>query len=56
MTEHNEFCEGHLTCPETGKDECSKVMNYMVYADGSQVPCTVYCFGCGKTPDIEVDG
>ena len=55
MKECNEFCEGHLICPETEMEECTKVMNYKVYSDGSQIPCTVYCFGCGKTHDIEVD-
>ena len=53
MSEHNEFCDGHVTCPTTGKEECSKVMNYLVLNDGSQVPATVFCFGCNKTHDVE---
>jgi hypothetical protein len=23
---HSQFCEGHVSCPKTGKDECGKVM------------------------------
>ena len=53
MSEHNEFCDGHVTCPTTGKEECSKVMNYLVLNDGSQIPATVFCFGCNKTHDVE---
>jgi len=50
--EHNEFCDGHVGCPNTGKEECSKVMNYLILSDGSQIPATVFCFGCNQPHDI----
>ena len=28
-------------------------MNYLVLNDGSQIPATVFCFGCNKTHDVE---
>jgi len=58
---HSEFCEGHVTCPSTGRMECGKVMNWKVLIvaldDGSEElveePATVYCFGCGQTHNVK---
>jgi hypothetical protein len=53
---HNVFCEGHVSCPKTGKEECGKVMVFKVFLmkDGSQVTAaaSVLCFGCGEIHNV----
>lgn len=44
---HSEFCEGHVTCPITHKEECGKVMIFGVSRNGSEA-AQVLCFGCGE--------
>ena len=54
--EHSEnckgFCEGKVSCPETGKEECGFVVNWNVYKDGTEEPATICCFGCNKPHDV----
>jgi hypothetical protein len=45
---HSEFCEGHVKCPKTGKEECGKVMITTVWTNGEESACQIYCFGCGE--------
>lgn len=49
---HNRFCEGHVNCPVTGKEECGKELNYACLTDGSCSCVTVFCFGCGATHSV----
>jgi hypothetical protein len=53
---HSQFCEGHVSCPKTGKDECGKVMVSKCYLlkDGSafEGAATVFCFGCGDLHNV----
>lgn len=49
---HNEFCEGHVTCPKTGKLECGKVVVTKVTPVGCEA-AMVYCFGYGGTHNVQ---
>lgn len=44
---HSQFCEGHVSCPTTHKEECGKVMIFGVHQQGT-APVQVLCFGCGE--------
>lgn len=50
----NELCEGHLICPNTGKEECTRVTIFGVTEDG-EAPIQVYCFGCGEQHRIKME-
>lgn len=54
---HSQFCEGHVSCPKTGKDECGKAMVFRCISlkDGSIVEsaASVFCFGCGEIHNVE---
>jgi hypothetical protein len=52
MKKHNEFCEGHVMCPTTGKEECGKVMVSKVYLDHEEA-AVIFCFGCGETHNVK---
>jgi len=45
---HSEWCERHVNCPTTGKEECGKELNWVLCADGNCVCVTIFCFGCGQ--------
>ena len=45
---HSQFCEGHVTCPKTGKEECGKVMITCVWTNGEETAAQIFCFGCGE--------
>lgn len=53
----NEFCEGHVSCPNTRKEECGKIVvsKVLFLKDGTTIgrAATVLCFGCGKTHNVE---
>lgn len=50
---HSQFCEGHLQCPKTGKEECGKEMNWACCRDGLMQCVTIFCFGCGKIHNVK---
>jgi len=60
---HSQFCEGHVLCPKTGKEECGKVVVWRVsivkLADGKteqvEEPAAVYCFGCGGIHECRME-
>jgi len=49
---HSPFCEGHVQCPNTGKEECGRVIVWKCGPDG-ETPATVYCFGCGELHNVK---
>jgi hypothetical protein len=49
---HSEFCEGHVNCPTTKKEECGKVMIFGCSAKGESA-VQVYCFGCGEQHKVK---
>ncbi len=53
---HHQFCEGHVTCPNTGKEECGKILNMkvtvLVDGDFIEQPVTVFCFGCNQPHNV----
>jgi hypothetical protein len=57
---HNVFCEGHVKCPISGKDECGRVMVFKVvqFTNGNAVSCpaAVMCFGCGQIHNVAESG
>jgi hypothetical protein len=52
---HSEFCEGHVTCPETNQKECGKEVVHKVYEGGIMEAVTVFCFGCGNIHAVRED-
>jgi len=54
---HNQFCEGHVSCPNTGKEECGKVVNWKILQlkNGTVIEevATIFCFGCGELHSVE---
>ena len=47
--QHSEFCEGRVSCPKTGEEECGKAVIWR--SDG--VTLTVFCFGCNETHNVK---
>ena len=52
---HWEFCEGHLTCPKTKKEECGKVTIVTHWTNGECTPAQVLCHGCGEQHRVELE-
>lgn len=50
---HSMFCEGHVSCPVTGKEECRREMVSAIYTNGQCGCVTVFCFGCGETHNVK---
>lgn len=54
---HSPFCEGHVSCPKTGKEQCGKVVVFkmILLKDGTGccAATTVMCFGCGELHNVE---
>jgi len=43
--QHAESCEGHIDCPDCGKDSCAKIVIWSV-EDGDESPEVVVCLSC----------
>jgi len=52
---HSEFCEGHICCPNTGKEECGRVMIFACSSKGEEA-VQVVCFGCGEQHRVKEKG
>jgi len=54
--QHNSFCEGHIICPTTKKEECCKIVHdkiEKVSAQKNLIPNEVQCFACGKNHKVQ---